>query len=273
MVIITAQFNPMPRILLFTWCFCAFAFSLEAQYWFGPKVGFHRTDYVYQAENFKSDSFNVKPNYNFQVGAVLTYQASDKYSVHTEINFERYRRELENFENDPQAISELNSGFLSVPFLLRLNFGRAPYLFYVNGGTKLSYWLYGNGVLENEFLQEAEDPSLDYTLAFRNDDNSDFSRLNLERPNRLQYALVAGGGVYFDLANESRIMLDVRYSFGHSNMGFNGSQDFDFDTYEENFEYRHFALSVSVGYMFEYNAQFQRKGKSTNKLSNKKRGG
>ena len=155
---------------------------------------------------------------------------------------------------------------------MRFNFGRAPYLFYINGGTKLSYWLYQNGTLENEFLQEGEPPILNYTLAFKDDgNNTDFSVLALERPNRLQYALQLGAGAYFDLAVDSRIMLDIRYSFGHSNMGFNGSPDFDFETYIEDFEYRHNALSVSVGYMFEYNAQFKRKGKSTNKLSNKKR--
>ena len=249
-----------------------YSFISEAQYWFGPKVGFHRTDHNYQISNYKSDSFNISPNYNFQVGAVLTYQASDRYSVHTEINFERYGRDLENFDGDLQAISKSNSGFISVPFLLRFNFGRAPYLFYLNGGTKLSYWLYQNGTLENEFLQEGEPPILDYTLSFKDDgNNTDFTVLNLERPNRLQYALVIGTGAYFDLASDARIMLDIRYSFGHSNMGFNGSPDFDFETYVENFEYRHNAISVSVGYMFEYNAQFRRKGKSTNKLSNKKR--
>ncbi len=258
-------------VLLFSVIFLL-AFDLSAQYWFGPKVGFHRTDHIYQATNYKSDSFNVKPNYNFQFGAVMTYQASDKYSVHTEVNFERYGKSLENFEGDPQAISKSNSGFLTVPFVLRYNFGKAPFLFYINGGTKLSYWLYQNGTLENEFLQEGEPPILDYRLVFRDDSSTDFDRRNLERPNRLQYALLAGGGMYFDLANEARIMLDIRYSFGHSNMGFNGSRDFDFEPYVEDFEYRHNALSISVGYMFEYNAQLQRKGRSTNKLSNKRGG-
>jgi len=262
----------MKERILLIFLFVGPHFLVQGQYWFGPKVGVHRTDHNYQATNYKTDSFNVKPNYNFQVGAVLTYQASERYSVHTEINFERYGRDLENFEGDLQAISSSNSGFISVPFLLRFNFGRAPYLFYINGGTKLSYWLYQNGTLENEFLQEGEPPILNYTLAFKDDgNNTDFSVLALERPNRLQYALQLGAGAYFDLAADSRIMLDIRYSFGHSNMGFNGSPDFDFETYIEDFEYRHNALSVSVGYMFEYNAQFKRKGKSTNKLSNKKR--
>ena len=242
--------------------------STFAQYWFGPKVGFHRTDHIYQQESYR-DTFDIAPNYNFQVGAVLTYDASDRFSVHTEINFERYGRKLESVDTIDFAFSRMNYGFLTVPFLMRFNFGKAPYLFYINGGTKLSYWLYGNGRLENAFLEEAENPVLDYTLAFSS--NDDFTSLYLERANRLQYSLLFGGGVYFDLMNQARIMLDIRYSFGHSNMGFNGSVDWDFETYSENFEYRHNTLSISVGYMFEYNAQLRRQGRSTNKMSNRRR--
>ena len=261
----------MKKGFLVLWAIFFSLATVKAQYWFGPKVGVQRTDHVYQDATYKSDSFNVKANYNFQVGAVLTYQASDRYSVHTELNFERYGKNLANREGTPEATSKSNSGFLTVPLAIRFNFGRAPYMFYLNGGTKLSYWLYSNGTLENAFLQEAENPTLDYRMVFGEETTGQFDELSLERPNRLQYALIVGGGVYFDMRNEARIMLDIRYSFGHSNMGFNGSTDFDFEDYIENFEYRHNALSVSVGYLFEYNAQLRRKGRSTNRESNKKR--
>lgn len=260
----------MNRNFSFFVVFLLFAGHLQAQYWFGPKVGFQRTDHIYQAANYKTDSFFVDPDYNFQAGFVLTYAASERYSVHTEINFERYSKDLRNRENVTFATSKTNSGFLTVPLMLRFNFGKAPYLFYLNGGTKLSYWLYGNGVMENSFLQEAEDPSKEYQLVFKGNPTAEPDKLVLERPNRLQYALQAGGGMYLDLRNSARIMLDIRYSFGHSNMGFNGSQNFDFEEYVEDFEYRLNSLSVSVGYMFEFNAALQRKGRSTNKQSNRK---
>lgn len=261
----------MNRVVSFLVVFFLFLGHLKAQYWFGPKVGFQRTDHIYQAPNYKTDSFFVDPDYNYQFGFVLTYAASDRYAVHTEINFERYSKELRNRENITFATSKTNSGFLTVPLMLRWNFGKAPFLFYLNGGTKLSYWLYSNGVLENSFLQEAEDPTKEYTIIFGGNPTAEQDKLVLERPNRLQYSLQAGGGVYFDLRNSARIMLDIRYSFGHSNMGFNGSQNFDFEEYIEDFEYRHNTLSISVGYMFEFNAYLQRQGKSTNRQSNRKR--
>lgn len=260
----------MNRAFFFLLVFFSFLGQVQAQYWFGPKVGFHRTDHIYQVENYKTDSFFVDPDYNFQAGVVLTYAASDRYAVHTELNFERYSKSLRNRDNVTFATSKTNSGFLSMPLVLRLNFGRAPYLFYINGGTKLSYWLYSNGTLENSFLQEAENPVKDYSIIFGGDPTAEQDKLVLERPNRLQYALVAGGGVYFDLRNSARIMLDFRYSFGHSNMGFNGSENFDFEDYVEDFEYRHNVLSISVGYMFEYDAYLQRRGKSTNRESNRR---
>ncbi len=261
----------MNRVVSFLTLFFLVQGSLQAQYWFGPKVGFQRTDHIYQAENYKTDSFYVDPDYNFQFGFVLTYAASERYAVHTEINFERYSKELRNRENIIFAESQTNSGFLTIPLVMRLNFGRAPYMFYLNGGTKLSYWLYSNGVMENDFLLEAENPVKEYTVKLGGDPTTDPNRLLLERPNRLQYSLLAGGGVYFDLRNSARVMLDIRYAFGHSNMGFNGSPNFDFESYVEDFEYRHNTLSISVGYMFEFNAYLQRQGKSTNKESNRKR--
>lgn len=261
----------MNRAILFTLVFFSCMSFAHAQYWFGPKVGFHRTDHIYQIEEYKTDSFFVDPDINFELGVVLTYAASERYSVHTELNFERYGKDLRNRENVTFATSKMNSGFLTAPLVLRFNFGKAPYLFYINGGTKLSYWLYGNGTLENSFLLEAENPVKDYKLVFGGNPTADQDKLVLERPNRLQYALVAGGGMYFDLRNSARIMLDFRYSFGHSNMGFNGSENFNFEPYVEDFEYRHNVLSISVGYMFEYDAYLQRQGRSTNRESNRKR--
>lgn len=267
--------------LIFIFGFFVTITYAHGQYWFGPKVGIHGVSHRYQLEEYKSDSFNIRPDLRWQVGAVLTYTASDRYSVHTEINFERIGRTLKNDQGQfPAVFSKTKFSFLTVPLLLRVNFGRAPFHYYLNGGPKISYWLSGSGKLTDleEFIEfQNADYVLDYEIVFKSknerppNDEGNNARLHLENGNRLQYALTLGGGAYFDISNGARIMLDFRYSFGHSNMGFNDNTAFTFDDYEENFEYTHDMLSISVAYMFEYNAQLQRKGKSTNKLSNKKK--
>lgn len=283
----------MTRMKNFIYWFVLFGLihQANAQYWFGPKVGFHRVDHNYQTTGYKGDSFNIAPNYNFQVGFVMTYTASKRYSAHAEINWERIGKHVKNIENENLVLNQLvdsrmNFHFLTIPFMLRVNFGRPPVHYYINGGPKLSFWLGGNG---NTTLEEFVENRLDengevvpevWQIRFkqRKSDKQDINsydpyssnRMALEKANILQYSLTLGGGAYFDIRGGSRIMLDLRYSFGHSNMGFNGSQDFEWEGYYENFEYRHHMMSLSAGYMFEFDAKMQRKGKSTNKLSNKK---
>ena len=72
-------------------------------------------------------------------------------------------------------------------------------------------------------------------------------------------SFVLGGG---------RVLVDFRYNFSHSNLGFNGSQDFAFsgESYYENFEHRNHSITLSVGYLLYYNSQLKRKGSSTAKV-------
>ena len=118
----------------------------------------------------------------------------------------------------------------------------------------------------NEFFSEEElEKGLVYKIVYnqRKSGGANSDKLAFTRANRFQYALQLGAGLNFNIINGSRIFMDMRFTFGHSNMGFNGSPDFKWDDYKENFEYRHHIYSLSVGYILEYNAQLARKGKST----------
>ena len=242
---------------------------LNAQYWFGPKIGFQKTDYIYEDMEYK-DTYDISTDYNYHGGIAVTYLASRQYSVHGELNYEKYQKDLTNRPEFESVTSKSVNHFLSLPLLLRFNYEISPVMFYLNGGVKLSYWISGNGHLGGHFLEEGAFPTRDYKVIFEEQESFDNTRPYLENPNRFQYSLVLGTGMYFHIVNNSHIMVDLRYSFGHSNMGSNGSFDFDFDTYEENFEYRHNTLSLSLGYMLELNVESLMRGKSTFKSKKKK---
>ncbi len=250
-------------------CFCTVA---HGQYWFGPKGGIQRTDFIYQDSKYKSDSFEVSSDYSGQFGLVLIYQASEKYAVHAELNYERLNKQVTNKDEDEIPIfSKTRFHYLTIPFSLRWNFGREPVHFYVAGGPKLSYWLGGSGEILLDEFNEARtvDAPIPYSLHFRQSKGGDSDKRSIVEANRLQYGLQVSTGVYFDIVTGGRLLVDLRYSFGHSNMGFNDNSDFTFETYEENFEFRNYSLSISLAYLFEYNVALQRKGSSTNKLSKK----
>jgi hypothetical protein len=246
--------------------------ALHAQYWFGPRVGLQRTDFIYQDSEYKKDSFNVSNHFGGQYGLMVIYQASEKYAVSGELFYEQISKKVTNKEDDEIPIySQTSFRYLSLPFSLRWNFGKEPVFFYVAGGPKLSYWLGGSGeILLDEFNQSKtiEDP-IPYSVKFKREKGGDFDRRAVVEANRVQYGLQVSTGMYFDVVSGGRILVDLRYAFGHSNMAFNGNTDYTYSEYEENFEFRNYTLSATIAYLFEYDVALQRKGSSTNRNSKK----
>jgi len=246
-------------------------YAASAQYWFGPAIGGQTTSFVYQEPKYKSDSFNVSSNYGMQYGMFFIYQASEKYAVQTELLFQKVRRTVDNYGiSTDTVVSKTNYNFLSLPISLRWNFGGEPVHFYIAGGPVLSYWLGGSGKLyavENQEFGQWEP----YKFVFKQSKSSDTQRA-VVRPNRVQYGLQVSTGTYFDLQSGGRLLFDLRYVFGHSNMAFNGNTDFKVSPYyHENFKFRNNTLSLSLSYLFMYDVQLQRKGMSTIDDSNQRK--
>ena len=262
-----------------------------AQYWIGPKVGYHYSIHDYQDFEYE-DAYQISNDHGFEAGMVVTYTATDRYAVHGELYFEQIGNRIRSRGDNFFVNSKSTYNFLSLPLMLRVSMGHSPVHWYVNGGPKLSLWLGGNGRLKYSD-DEAANPNssgvfdgiehVNYTIAFNSGEATGV--LNdtyfVDEPNRIQYALVIGGGFYLDLANGARLMIDGRYNWGHSNMAFNqdpnvassnsiiaGSpENIPERGYQENYEYTTNTISISIAYMYEYNAQLKRKGGSTNSES------
>ncbi len=250
----------------------ALSFGANAQFWYGPKAGINRNDFTYESETYL-DSFRVDASYSFEVGAVLIYQANEIFSVQTELFYEREKRKIQGDpELDITSSSDTKNSFLSLPAMFRVSFGKGATHYYLSGGPKLQMWLGGQGTIDSgdgEFFEE--DKEWNRLVFNQNKSNISEKVYAVPEAKRFQYALVLGGGVYFDLYFGGRLLLDAKYAFGHSNMGFNNNQDFTFLEYTENFEYRSNTLSISLAYLFEYDMLESRKGMSTIKASNKKK--
>ena len=266
------------RPLLFTFILFLGAQQCVAQFWFGPKVGFHRTGFKYQDERHEfligNDVFvqnqtydKVKPNYNFHVGGMMTYTASVRYAVHIELFYERVVKRISSPANVYEVDNKFKYNFLSLPLMLRVIRGREPVYYYVNAGPKLSFWMSGKGRIFTDLFNELGDPPLEFKVRYDIEKELADDELAIDNPNRIQYALNVGGGVMMDLKTGGRLQLDLRYSWGHSNMGFN--RDSQLEEFLENVEFSNQIVSASVGYLFGYNPADARKGTSTNKLTNK----
>ena len=268
----------MKRFILIAIIILSGTSALRAQYWFGVKAGGQMSIHDYLSNTYR-DTFDIKNDLNFQNGIMFSYTANKTYSVHTELYYKKIRKDLKNNAFNTKAESFQINHYLTAPFMFRINFpfGNSPVAMYVNGGIELNYWLTGRGGLKldefDEFFSEEEllrEYPVTYRIVFSEKAKKDTEDRYLVSPNRLQYAVTAGFGTTVTLPNGSRIVADARYTRAHSNMGFNDSQDFRWVAYYENYEYRPHQIAISVGYQIEYNAQLARKGKSTNKESNRR---
>ncbi|MEL6559317.1 MAG: outer membrane beta-barrel protein [Bacteroidota bacterium] len=249
------------------------------QFWFGVKAGGHRTSFNYQNEEqvflleqrefIQEDLYQpVKANFNYEFGAMMSYTATDRYSVHTEINFERISKNIRSREGQYFLDNEWNYNYLSVPLFLRVSTLSKPVQYYFNLGPKISYLLSAKGDLSIQLFQETSPDKLvnsfDVVYNFEDANNPDGGQLVLDNPNRVQYSLNLGGGAMLDLKTGGRMMLDFRYSWGHSNLGSN--LDSELLEFGENVEYSNQMFSFTVGYMIPYNPAELLKGTSTNDL-------
>ncbi len=271
-------------VLRICWFMCLLLMSnmAMAQFWFGARVGFHRNDYRYQDNETRFVELNggdlfqnelyapVRADYNFEFGGTATYTATDIYSVHVELNFERYKKSVSSLEGAFQIDNSFTYNYLSLPLLMRISFGRGPIHYYGNLGPKISYLTVATGTVFNQNFVENRLGPRDVRFVFdANDALNDASKVVLEEPNRIQYSLNFGGGVLVDLSTGGRLMIDLRYSWGHSNLGLN--RDSQLFGLGENVEVSNQSISFSVGYAIPYNPAELLKGSSTNELLNSSR--
>ena len=260
----------MKKLILLSISIMFFAHCADAQFWFGPKVGVQRTNYKYRDDNH-SNLYNVDVGLNYNVGVAIEYSTTGAFEIHTEIVYQRVSNKVTNKEFLDPIVSESTYNYISAPLLMRAVFGTPPFNFYVNFGPRLSYWLGGSGsYFSDEFSDFSDDPRK-YDIVFAEPTQNlvvQGDAFFIPRPNRLQYAFDFGGGLLLGINENQRVMIDVRYSFGHSNMAFNDGSDLgNLFNYDEDLEYAHRMMIFSVAYVFGYDIQAKKKGRSTRRIS------
>lgn len=263
--------------------FCLFFISVgaNAQFWIGPKAGIHIPRNMYKNDSTRIES-DISNDLGWHAGISIDYVTEGRFGVHTEIQYENVSSNISHINVNDSITSTSKYHFISAPMLVRMMFGYGQLKFYLQGGPKIKYWIGGSGTFSpNDDITVA---GRKYKVGFKNgaDRSTDIGEEDagngkiwqtghefiVEKPNRIQYALDFGAGVFFDIADEQRINLDIRYSFGHSNMGFNVDRVTDVPGhgiigYQEDLEYSHNMLMVSVAYLIGYSPVMQKKGKST----------
>ena len=240
----------------------------NAQFWFGPKFGGQMVTHKYADKDYEK-TVDVSSDFNFHAGLAFEYTTETNFAAHVDFLYQKVTNTIKNLPDTSDLFVSTNYHFFTAPIMLKRVFGNGPVTFYVNFGPRISFWFKGDGKYYEDELQEflITEP-VSFNVVFNTDEidasATPFSKRNVPRPTRLQYAFDIGGGVQLDLASGQRLVLDFAYSFGHSNMGFNVDDGFIF--YQSNLEFSNNMLRFSVAYMFGYDPTYKRKGASSSGL-------
>lgn len=247
------------KIILFFYLFIGL--TAEAQILrVGPKGGIQLTRSIYEDSDFQKNYQRI-PTLAFHAGMAMNVKVSDIFSLQTEWLYEESRKHIED-RVLPEWQKETYR-YLSLPVLLRVSLPAGYNEFFFNAGPRISYWLSGQGEIMHGEVLDFEMETLKYQMIFsgNGDDRSYF----INDANRFQLGLDFGIGAIFPMGSQS-LMVDIRYSVGHTNMVKRDVKYLPLAFYDDNLQHSQQMLSLSLSYLFNLDFhELSTKGKSTGK--------
>ncbi len=227
----------------------------------GPTIGAQLSRPYYDNSDYYK---GYVPEYglSFQAGGVLQIKASEYFALHTELLYRQVSKRTRG--TDDYTISRDTYNYLSAPILLRGSVPVGQWEVYINGGPSVSYWLGGHSYLRHNELIELEVYELDHRIAFRDRPTEDLftEPLYVNNANRIQLGLEVGSGFMVPLSGRY-LMVDLRYRWGHTNMGNEDSRYTTLIFYDDDLSFATHSWAVLIAYLIEFDlVKLTRKGKS-----------
>jgi len=213
----------------------------------------------------------VHPIPGFHAGAVIAFKVKDRYFLTTEYIYSQKGKSVTG-KIDPDLSDKVIYRHIDIPILFSMHFkgklGESrQFKWYINAGPNTSYWLGGNGVIRAGDLIENGIPELKYKIAFgtRTDHNNP-DILYIKDANRLQFGMNVGAGLVLEPGGKQKVLVDLRYEIGHTQLGNAGSSQFLIPSdYQDNLKGRNKGIRLSLIYLVEFSSDRKEvnKGKST----------
>lgn len=214
---------------------------------FGPKVGVQACRAVYDNKEYY-DRYNSNFGLAYHTGIVSNIKVSDLLSLQTEILFNQVTKRLKGIENND--FNQEKYKFISLPVLLRVSYPIGYNQLYFNAGPNVSYWLGGSGVLRTGEVAEYNLDELQYTIAFDQAESSE-NVMVVTHPNRFLLGVDVGIGGMLPI-QKHHIMIDFRYTFGHTNMAKPETQYIDILGFDDDLNYSNHVFSLSCAYLIDF---------------------
>ncbi|MDF9797605.1 hypothetical protein OKW21_002868 [Catalinimonas alkaloidigena] len=230
----------------------------------GPKAGVQVSRALYDNKEYY-DQFNSNFGLGYHAGLVSNVKVSELFSLQTELLYNQVTKRLKGIET--ADFNQEKYDFISLPVLIRVSHSLGFNQFYFNAGPNVSYWLGGKGVLRTGELAEYNLEELHYTITF-DQNQADENIMVVTHPNRFLLGIDVGFGGLLPI-QKHRLMLDFRYTFGHTNMARLETQYIDILGFDDDLNYSNHVFSFSCAYLIDFDLlTMSTKGKT---ISNKKK--
>ncbi|MEN8248511.1 MAG: porin family protein [Bacteroidota bacterium] len=257
----------IPAILLSV--IIANAQSKGVKYNIGPKVGIN----VFKSRfNFKEDEdvFDQRVKYGIQLGGA--YDMPLKKNIHYYMELYYSMKGKKTIVTATGLVNDARYNFLEMPVMVRFSFEGAKvssgvYNWHFGIGPTASYWFGGRGKLYG-----ADGPTQKYVIIWGEPpvNNSEFDKMYISNPSRLQWGLVVGAGIDYPVYGQQNVYLDFRVQLGGTNLGdYDSVANIPILGFAESMDVRFLEFNLSAVYTFEVDWLKTKKGKSTAKRRKK----
>ena len=252
--------------------FCSlFSSGIYAQFLIGPKAGgIYNWSRYKNPTPFTENSIDSKNMFGYNFGGVLIYSLTKQVAFHTEIIYARKEKVLQGGARELFSHNAIYN-YLEVPILLKYSFQRKYYKWYLQAGANFAYWINGKGRVKSFEYDEVGIEAYDYKIIFvAASETNESSDIFVGKANRVQLGLDFGFGAFFNTFHpKHKFMVDVRFQYGHSWLADDNFIDVGLDEYYEDLQSAFSGISVGIGYLLAYDMGQGRKGKSTDKQTQK----
>ena len=227
----------------FSFClFILFSWNIaQAQLLVGPKLGVQVGQVQFEKQSFQ-DQYDPNYKLGFNLGGAITFPVIEPFTLHAELLFSSKGKSITIPEESVKNIGQYY--YVEMPIMMRFKIWPEKGVF-LGVGPNLSYWMGGTGK-----IIDLETPSnfTPYNIHFG--PNESPNDLQVTDANRLQLGLLFGLGGQFDLPDDKKFTVEVRYEMGHSFLGTEHGANIENLEFSDNLESKHTLLSLNLGYFW-----------------------
>ncbi len=191
--------------------------QVNAQLYLGIEGGATRNYLHTNASNLVSTQYN--PAYGFTAGIPILYQINEWLAVQADPNYFQKNYQMERTDFFQGVYQDNTNAYIQLPVMAHFSFGGARLKGFLNVGGYGGYWV--SGKVKGREPNILNQPAFTNTISnaqpntvfdeFTPYNYNEKYAFNNTKDNRLEFGLLSGAGISYELKNKYRFFGEARY--------------------------------------------------------------